>query len=94
MNAQGKIEPARIAQSHRDRILADAHQMGLLAGPRSAVGVRASRPLLEAAKNRSGLASTTAVIEYALAKVAVEDRFIETALALAGSVPDDVDLEF
>jgi hypothetical protein len=49
--------------------------------------------LLEAAAERSGLTGTE-LIDYALAKVALEDDYAEKLLALEGSVRRDVDLEF
>ena len=52
------------------------------------------RTLLEAAKKRAGLTSETALIEYALAKVALEDDFGDYFARLRGSVSKDVDLEF
>jgi hypothetical protein len=58
------------------------------------VSGRVHRSLLDAAKQRSGLTSETALLEYALAKVAIEDRFGERFARLRGSVPKDVDLEF
>jgi hypothetical protein len=58
------------------------------------VSGRLHRSLLDAAKRRSGLTSETALLEYALAKVAIEDNFAECFAWLRGSVSKDVDLEF
>ena len=55
---------------------------------------RIHRALIEAAKARSGLTSETALLEYALAKVAIEDDFGEQFARLKGSVSPDLDLEF
>jgi hypothetical protein len=55
---------------------------------------RVHRRLLDAAKLRTGLTSETALLEYALAKVAIEDNFGEQLARLRGTVSKDVDLEF
>ena len=49
---------------------------------------------MDAAKQRTGLTSETALLEYALAKVAIEDNFAEVLAGLRGSVSKGVDLEF
>jgi hypothetical protein len=58
------------------------------------VSGRVHRSLLDAAKQRTGLTSETALLEYALAKVAIEDNFHERFARLRGSVSREVDLEF
>jgi hypothetical protein len=55
---------------------------------------RVHRRLVDAAKQRTGLTSETALLEYALAKVAIEDNFGEQFARLRGTVSKDVDLEF
>jgi hypothetical protein len=50
--------------------------------------------LIRLAKERSGLTSDTQLLEYALAKVALEDDFGPKILARTGRVAKDVDLEF
>ena len=54
---------------------------------------RAHSRLFEAAAAKSGL-NVSELLEYALAKVALEDSFVETLLSLKGSIPKDIDLEF
>ena len=58
------------------------------------VSLRVHRGLLEAAKKRAGLTSETALVEYALAKVALEDDFGDLFSRLRGSVGQDVVFEF
>jgi hypothetical protein len=58
------------------------------------ISVRIHRKLLEAAKYRTGVSSETALVEYALAKVAIEENYGERTAYLTGSVGKDVDLEF
>lgn len=52
---------------------------------------RVHETLFEAAAAKSGLRGTE-LIDYALAKVALEDDFAERLLALKGTIPRDVDL--
>jgi hypothetical protein len=49
---------------------------------------------VQAAKARSGIKSDTDLLEYALARVALEDDFVRWMLARKGRVPRDIDLEF
>jgi hypothetical protein len=49
--------------------------------------------LVAAAKKSAGLSSNTAVIEIALAKLALEDDFSAKLVRNKGSVPRDVDIE-
>jgi hypothetical protein len=79
-----------------DRVIAAARDEGLIppSDKDARVSGRVHRTLLEAAKKRAGLASETALIEYALAKVALEDDFGDYFARLRGSVSQDVDLEF
>lgn len=54
---------------------------------------RASDRLVRAAEEKSGLEGSD-LLEYALAKVALEDGYAQALLALRGSVSRDIDLEF
>jgi hypothetical protein len=54
---------------------------------------RAHEKLFEAAAERTGLKDSD-LIEYALARVALEDNFAETLERLRGTVDRDIDLEF
>jgi hypothetical protein len=73
------------------------HQHGLL-GPGlekdTRIGGRVTHQLLEAAKARSGLTSNTELLEYALAKVALEDDFGEFLVSQKSTVDPELDLEF
>jgi len=73
--------------------MAAASDAGLLAGGRSAIGARVPRHLIDAARARTGLTSTTEILEYALAKVALEDDFGAALVARKGRTPRDLDLE-
>lgn len=89
MNAHSKMNAERHAL-----VVAAAQEAGFLEGARGQIGARVHNQLLAAAKERTGLTSTTDLIEYALAKVAIEDNFLDTMRRLKGSVSQDIDLEF
>jgi hypothetical protein len=78
----------------RNAVLTTAKGAGLLAGPSSRIAGRIRKPLIDAARARSGIKSDTELLEYALACVALEDDFGQKLLALKGTVPKDIDLEF
>lgn len=78
----------------RRSVIETARQLGLLGGENGRIGGRVRRELVAAAKRRSGIASDTELIEYALAKVALEDDFGARLLGRKGRVAKDVDLEF
>jgi hypothetical protein len=83
-----------IARLKREAVGSAARSAGLLEGQTSRIQARITRTLLAAAKARSGIASDTELLEYALARVAIEDDFGARLLELEGSVPPDIDLEF
>lgn len=83
-----------MARRRRENVFAAANLAGLLGGVRRAVGARVPEPLIDAARMRTGLTSTTEVIEYALAKLALEDDFGAKLVARRGRVPKSLDLEF
>lgn len=78
------------------RTLDAAREEGLLpSGEKDArISGRIHRRLLDAAKHATGLTSETALLEYALAKVALEDDFASRLANLRGSVDPDLDLAF
>ena len=83
-----------LALLRRAAVSTAAHSAGLLDGQTSRIQGRITRSLLAAAKARSGISSDTELLEYALARVAIEDDFGAKLLARKGSVPADLDLEF
>jgi hypothetical protein len=68
-------------------------QLGLLGGENSRIGGRVRRELVAAAKKKSGIVSDTELLEYALAKVALEDDFGTKLVRRKGQIAQDVDLE-
>ena len=78
----------------RNAVLESAKDAGLLAGARGRIAGRIRKQLVNAAKARSGIKSDTELLEYALARVALEDNFGPKLIAREGRVPRDIDLEF
>jgi hypothetical protein len=88
-DATGWIDERRAA------VLDRARSLGLLGAEKDTrIAGRVRRALVEAARTRSGLTSDTDLIEYALARVALEDDFGPRLLALKGSVDPEIDLSF
>ncbi len=76
-------------------VMSRARKEGLVGeGKDARISGRVSRQLIEAAKHRSAITSDTELIEYALARIAAEDDFVERIYRREGKVPKSVDLEF
>jgi hypothetical protein len=88
-----KPEPIDFVVARRRAVVATAKAEGLLAGENSALGARVPRLLVIRAKQRTGISSTTDLVEYALAKVALEDDFGGKLVARKGSIPADIKLD-
>lgn len=74
--------------------MSTAAAIGLFEGKKGKqISGRVHATLFEAAAERSGLRGSE-LIDYALAKVAIEDDFAERLLARKGTVDPDLDLEF
>ena len=85
---------APVRSSLRRRAVIDtARALGLLGGENSRIGGRIRRDLLAAAKEKSGIASDTELLEYALARVAIEDDFGTRLVRRKGRIAQDIDLE-
>jgi hypothetical protein len=87
-------DPAAAGLARRELIIQSAERAGLLAGDSARIAGRIRQALVKAAKARSGITSDTELLEYALARVALEDRFSETLTTLRGTVSSSLDLEF
>ena len=74
--------------------LAQARDAGLLGGKTARIGVRVSPELLQAARESTGLKTDSEILEYALASVALVDRFPETFRQLRGTVDPDLKLGY
>jgi hypothetical protein len=78
----------------RKAVLETAKGAGLLAGASGRIAGRIRKQLVDVAKARSGIRSDTELLEYALARVALEDDFGQRLRAREGRMPQDFDLEF
>jgi hypothetical protein len=77
----------------RRTVIGTARELGLLGGENGRIGGRVRRGLVAAAKKKSGIASDTELLEYALAKVALEDDFGTKLVRRKGRIAQDLDLE-
>lgn len=85
---QAAVEPDEdLARVRRKLAFEAADAEGLLGARDTAVGGRVPSKLLAAARARSGAASTSELLLYALSKVALEDDFGRQLLARRGRVP-------
>ena len=75
--------------------MAAAERSGLLRDKGAGrIGGRVSPALIAQAKVATGISADTALIEFALANLALEDKFAETFKASRGTVDPDLDLGF
>jgi hypothetical protein len=75
-------------------VMAAARRSGLLLEKDGRIGGRVSHALVERAKARTGIETDTDLIEFALANIALEDRFAESFKAVRGKVDPDLKLGF
>ncbi|RSU90246.1 hypothetical protein CA256_19630 [Sphingomonas koreensis] len=74
--------------------MAAAQRSGLLHEKSGRIGGRVSPALVEKAKARTGIETDTDLIEFALANIALEDKFAEKFKAARGKVDPDLKLGF
>lgn len=89
---EAHTEPARVSL-RRQTVIDAARQLGLLDGENGRIGGRVRRDLVAAAKQKSGIASDTGLLEYALARVALEDDFGAKLVRRKGRITRDIYLE-
>ncbi len=76
-------------------VMTIAEQEGLLSGARTqVVRGRMPRALVARAKKRTGIDSDTALLEVALANIAVADDYAGWLLSRRGGIPAEVELGF
>lgn len=95
--SQSPVRESLAGEAPRRRhaaVIDTARQAGLLSGENGRIAGRVRETLIQPAKEQSGLTSDTELLEYALAKVALEDNFGPKILARKGRVSKDLDLEF
>lgn len=77
-----------------EAVMAAAQRSGLLHEKSGRIGGRVSPALVEKAKARTGIETDTDLIEFALANIALEDKFAEKFKAARGKVDPDLKLGF
>ena len=77
-----------------EAVMKAAERSGLLNEKSSRIGGRVSPALVEQAKMQTGIEADTDLIEFALASVALEDKFAEAFKASRGKVDADLKLGF
>ena len=83
------------AQNMRvEAVMAAAERSGLLKEKSARIGGRVSPALVREAKAQTGIESDTDLIEFALADLALEDRFAEVFRAVGGTVDPDLKLGY
>ncbi len=86
-------QSSTVAGRRVDVTMRTAASVGLTEGKKERrLSWRANDRLVQAAQQTSGLEGSE-LLDYALAKVALEDDYAEKLLALRGSVSRDMDLE-
>ncbi|MDB5407366.1 MAG: hypothetical protein JWL84_2278 [Rhodospirillales bacterium] len=81
--------------SRRSLALVQAKALGLIGGEKNArIAGRVSQVLLDAAMKKAGVISPTALLEYALTVLALQENFGDKIFAHEGAVPQDLDIEF
>ncbi|TIP26377.1 MAG: hypothetical protein E5X67_20770 [Mesorhizobium sp.] len=83
-----------LASLRRRTVIDTARQLGLLEGENGRIGGRIRRDLIAAAKEKSGITIDTELLEYALAKVALEDDFGVKLVRRKSRVAKEIKLEF
>jgi hypothetical protein len=77
-----------------EAVMLAAEQSGLLSRKTGRIGGRVSPALVRQAKRQTGIESDTDLIEFALATVALEDKFAEVFKASRGKVDRELKLGF
>jgi hypothetical protein len=85
---------AKVHGSQVSAVMAAAHRSGLLDEKSARIGGRVSPVLVERAKARTGIEADTDLIEFALATIALEDKFAESFKAARSTVDADLNLGF
>jgi hypothetical protein len=83
-----------VGRARFEAVMQAARQSGLLGEKHGRIGGRVSPALVEQAKRRTGIKTDTDLIEFALATVALEDRFAEAFEQSRGKVDPELKLGF
>lgn len=83
-----------VHETRVEAVMAAAERSGLLHEKSGRIGGRISPALIKKAKAQTGIETDTDLIEFALANVALEDKFAESFKAVRGAVDPDLKLGF
>ncbi len=83
-----------VSKARFEAVMLAAEQSGLLGGKSGRIGGRVSPALVEQAKRRTGIETDTDLIEFALATIALEDRFAAVFKESRGKVDPELRLGF
>lgn len=85
---------AAVSAANVKATLMAAERTGLIGDKNDRISARLSHALIEQAKKRTGIQGDTELLEFALANIALEDRFNEAITKLDGTVDADIKLGF
>ncbi len=83
-----------VSKDRFEAVMGAARQSGLLGDKEGRISGRVSPALVEQAKRQTGIKTDTDLIEFALATVALEDRFAEAFKESLGTVDPELKLGF
>ena len=89
-----KSSQSRAGEAKFEAIMKAAERAGLLNEKSSRIGGRVSSMLVAQAKKLTGIEADTDLIEFALASVALEDKFAGAFRKSRGKVDEDLKLGF
>ena len=85
-------EPVTIDKTRLEAVLKAAGSEGLLKAKTDRISGRVSPMLVKKAKKATGLETDTALIEFALANLALDDHFGDVLIKARGTVDPDLEL--
>ena len=94
LGRDAKTEQLRVSKARFEAVMQAAERSGLLSEKSSRIGGRVSPALVEQAKKQTGIQTDTDLIEFALASVALEDKFADVFKDSRGKVDADLKLGF
>jgi hypothetical protein len=85
---------AGVREERVETVMAAAKRSGLLAEKSGRIACRVSPALVQQAKQRTGIKTDTDLIAFALANVALEDKFLEAFEAADGTIDPGLKLGY
>lgn len=89
-----KTGPSVVSKARFEAVMLAAEQSGLLSEKNGRIGGRVSQALVKQARRQTGIETDTDLIEFALATVALEDRFAGAFKESRGKVDPELKLGF